>query len=236
MRNSLTFNGYNLMNYGVFISGEGTDNAPVRSVTQEIVAGRDGALLIDNGRYENIEVTYPAYITEDFDNTIMLVRNLLGTVKGYARLEDTYHPDEFYLASFANGIDVTPLGRGNAYGEFNLTFNRKPQRFMKAGEDTVTFGASGTINNPSPCDARPIIRIYGTGTVGVGTTNITFDGSTPYVDLDCELQDAYYNGANKNASITLSPNEFPVLHGGSNGVTLGTGITQVVITPRWWIL
>lgn len=235
-RNTLTFNGRTLLDYGVYISGEGTYNAPVRSVSQEVVAGRNGVLILDNGRYENIEVTYPAYIISNFDTNMMLLRQFLCSVKGYARLEDTYHPDEYYMATFTNGIEVQTSGRYNTEGQFSLTFNRKPQRFLTAGEDSVTFGASGNITNPTLCDAKPIIQIYGTGTVGIGDTNVTFDGSSTYVELDCELQDAYYNGQNKNSAITLSPNEFPVLHSGTNGITLGAGITRVVIFPRYWLL
>ena len=73
-----------------------------------------------------------------------------------------------------------------------------------------------------------------TGTVGVGSVSITFDGSTEYVDLDCDVQDAYYGVSNKNSSIILSPNRFPTLSAGETGITLGTGITKVEITPRWF--
>lgn len=236
MRNFLTFNGKNLCDFSAFVSGEGTYDAPVKSVTREVVAGRNGDLLLDNGRYENIDITYPAYITDNFVHNIRQVRDYLNSVIGYARLEDTYHPDEFYLASFQNGIDVETLGRYNTLGRFDLTFNRKPQRFLKSGEVVNTYIASGRITNPTLFESLPIIKIYGTGTVGIGQINVTFDGSTPFVVLDCELQDAYYNGANKNSAITLSPNRFPTLHTGDNGIVLGTGITRVEITPRWWHL
>lgn len=231
---TLTFNGTDLADFGVHISGEGTYNAPARAVEEQIVPGRNGTLIIDGGRFENITVTYPAYITDDFDANMAALRSFLTSVRGYARLEDTYHPNEFRMANFSNGITVETSGRYNAQGKFDLAFNCKPQRFLVSGETAIELTSADTIENPTEFEAKPIIRIYGTGTVGVGSVNVTFDGSTAYVDLDCEIQDAYYGVSNKNSSITLSPNRFPTLPAGDTGITLGTGITQVDITPRWF--
>jgi hypothetical protein len=92
------------------------------------------------------------------------------------------------------------------------------------------------ITNPTAFEAKPIIRIYGAGTVGIGDVNVTFDGSSEYVDLDCEIQDAYYGLANKNSAVTLNPNRFPVIPASGAEIVLGSGITQVDITPRWFEL
>lgn len=230
--NYLIFNGQNLRTLGVLLSGEGTYNAPKRSVEEQIVPGRDGSLLIDRGRFENIVVTYPAFVPDA--SSLIQLRSFLLSVKGYARLEDSYHPDEYRLASFADGITVDTSGRHNAHGQFDLAFNCKPQRFLISGETTQTFTEDGTLTNPTTFDAKPLVRIYGAGTVGIGDVNVTFDGSTPYVDVDCDIQDAFYGTANKNSSVTLSPNRFPTLGPGTNGVTIGSGITQIEITPRWW--
>lgn len=231
---SLVFNGQDLREFGLYISGEGTYNAPTRAVEEEIVPGRNGTLIIDGGRFENIEVTYPAFIADDFAENIASLRNFLLSTQGYARLSDSYHPDEFRLASFSDGITVKTSGRYNVQGQFDLAFNCKPQRFLTSGETEQSFTEDGSIINPTSMDAKPIIRIIGTGTVGVGDVQITFDGSSAYVDLDCEIQDAFYGVENKNNSITLTPNRFPVLGAGATGITVGDGITEVIITPRWW--
>ena len=39
---------------------------------------------------------------------------------------------------------------------------------------------------------------------------------------------------NRNASVKLLSGGFPVLQEGDNGVTLGSGISRIIITPRWW--
>lgn len=231
---TLTFNGTDLAIYGVHISGEGTFNAPNRAVEEQIVPGRNGTLIIDSGRWENINVTYPAYITDNFAANMANLRSFLNSVRGYARLVDSYHPEEFRLANFSEELTVETSGRYNAQGRFNLSFNCKPQRFLTLGETAITLTAIGSVTNPTRFEAKPVIRIYGEGTVGIGSVDVTFDGSTEYVDLDCELQDAYYGPSNKNSSITLDPNRFPTLPPGNTGIVLGSGITQVDITPRWF--
>jgi phage-related protein len=227
----IIYNGINLQTFGVLVSGEGTYNAPSRAVTEQVVPGRNGTLLIDGGRFDNIEVTYPVFIP-DMSNLDRLRESLLP-VAGYVRLEDSYHPDEFRLASFSDGINVSTSGRYNTEGQFDLSFNCKPQRFLKSGETVTTLTADGEIENPTPYPSKPLIRIYGTGTVGVGDVNITFDGSSEYVDLDCDIMDAFFGATNKNSAVTLTPNRFPTLTG-ITGITVGSGITQVDIQPRWY--
>lgn len=235
MRSYLVFNNTNLLDFGVHISGESTFNAPVRSISYQTVPGRDGSLIIDNGRFENVSVTYPAYIAEHFHTNIRRLRDYLSSVRGYARLEDSYHPDVFYMAAYADGINVKTSGRYSTEGQFDITFTRKPQRFLKDGERTYAFTADGSLYNPTLFDAKPLIRIYGAGTVGVGGVDITFDGATAYVDVDSDLQDAFCGATNCNSHITLNPNKFPLLSPGTNGVTVGNA-SRVEIAPHWYHL
>ena len=236
MIQTLTFNGKNLADFGVIVSGEGTFDAPERSVTEEVVPGRNGTLLIDNGRFENVVVTYPAFIVQDFQRNIEGLRSFLQSIKGYARLEDSYHPDTFCMAMPTGGISVKTSGYMNREGKFDLEFTRKPQRFLRSGESVITLTADQKIYNPTQFDARPLIRITGNGKVTVGSVEITWSGSSSYVDVDCDVQDAYYMGSNMNNYIQLSTNDFPKLDPGATQITLGTGVTRVDITPRWWIL
>ena len=133
MKHSLTFGGVNSADYGIWITGAGTFAAPERDVELVPVPGRNGELIIDNGRWRNIDITYPANIPTDFDAKISAFRAEICRRRGYQRLEDDYHLDEFRLAAFVMGLqpEPTPLNRG---GEFDMVFNCKPQRFLKSGE------------------------------------------------------------------------------------------------------
>ena len=133
----LTFGGINSLDYGIFITGEAVYNAPERSVTSIEIEGRNGDLLIDNGRFLNIEVSYPAGCfaesQQDFKEKIELFRNAIVSQISYQRLTDDYNPDEYRLAVYKSGLDVNVavLHQG---GEFTLTFDCKPQRFLTSGE------------------------------------------------------------------------------------------------------
>lgn len=232
----VTFAGKNLADFGVQVSGIDTYGAPSRVVNAEHVAGRNGSIVIDEGTYNDVEHVYHVAIKRHLAENISGLRNFLLSVRGYARLQDTYTPDEFYQAVFHNAIDLTAEGHGNKWSLFDLTFTRKPQRFLKTGEETITLTASGTVNNFTLMDARPLLRVYGHGTLKINGTTLTIAGTASYTDIDCELQDAYYGAQNLNQYLALSPNAFPVLQSGTNTFTLGTGITRVIITPRWWRL
>ena len=232
----VVFGGKNLRDFGVIISGTRTYGAPARVVSYETVKGRNGDLIIDDGVYENVEVTYTAMIHDDFARNIRDLRNYLLSVKGYARLEDCYNPDTYCLASYANAIEFEAKGFGNSNGEIDITFNRKPQRFLKTGETQLELTATGTIYNPTDFDSFPMIRVYGHGDLTINGTVVSIGGTTPYVDLDCELQNASYGSTNMNNYITLTPYDFPYFVAGNNSLTVGNGITKVIVTPKWWHL
>lgn len=144
----LVFDGVDSRDYGIYITGEAVFNSPERDVEMIEIPGRNGAYALDKGRFSNIEVSYPAGIfgdTEaDFRQGISAFRNALASRKGYKRLEDDYNPDEYRMAVYKSGLEVTPTAL--KAGEFAITFDCKPQRFLKSGETAVTIG--GDVTNP----------------------------------------------------------------------------------------
>lgn len=175
MFKSLTFDGENSLDYGVHINGEGVYNAPERDVEMISIPGRDGDYALDHGRFHNIDVTYPAGIGEmsqtDFADKIGAFRNALASRRGYCRLEDDYHTDEFRMGVYKSGLEASPVMYNRA-GEFDLVFNCKPQRFLKTGEQATEFTQSGTINNPTLFEAKPLLELYGYGTLNVNGSEI----------------------------------------------------------------
>ena len=233
--NKIVFGTVDSSTYGIYISGEGVLNAPERVVTMVEVPGRNGKLTIDEGRFENIQVTYPAFNYETslatFNTKIETFRNAVLSKKGYQRLTDTIHTDEFRLGVYHSGLEVKPI-MYNTGAKFDIVFDCKPQRFLTSGETVVTKTSSGTISNPTNFDAQPLLVVTGTGTLTVNGVQITIS-KTP-TTIDCESMEAYNGNTSRNGDIVLSPNRFPVLSPGSNTITLSAGITKVEITPRWW--
>lgn len=236
MRNWFTFNGKSSKDFGVYISGLNTFGAPERDVDTISISGRNGDLTLDNGRYKNIDISYPAFIFDRFDNNIEGLRNFLLSQKGYQRLEDTYHPDEYRMARYKGGFSAKVIDELYA-GEFDLTFDCYPQRYLKSGEQVITITTDSSIYNEYMQIAKPLIRAYGTGTFTIGDIGVQITTADDYTDIDCELQEAYKDDltTNCNANIVLLNGDFPSLTSGDNEITLD-GITQLEIKPRWWIL
>lgn len=240
IRNSFNYDTINSADYGVYISGDAVFDAPVAGYEMIPIPGRSGDLAIYSGRYENIEVTYPAFIYKDFKTNIRTLRSALMSRHGYQRISDTYHPDEFRLGVYQGGLEVSPA-MYNTTGEFDITFNCKPQRFLTSGETAITFSRSGgTITNPTEFDAKPMITSFGPGTIGIGDQSIVVGGSySGRIYIDTDIMDAWtLSGTTKvpyNHNITYSGNKPPVLPPGESGITV-SGTSEVKITPRWYTL
>lgn len=235
MRQFLTYAGRSTKEFGIFISGEGTFSSPERNTSSQEVPGRNGALLFDMGNYKNMPVKYPAFIINGLPSRIRDFLNFAGAQIGYQRLEDTYHPYEFRMAKFKTNPSIDTAGYMNRSGKFTLEFDCKPQRFLKSGEEVITLTANGVIYNRTLQKAKPFLRVYGTsGSIGIGSETITISSINSYVDIDCEIMDAYKGAVNCNGNVSFTDDI--VLSPGDNNISKSGGITRIEITPRWFII
>lgn len=188
---ALEFDGVSSRTYGVYITGEAVYNAPERDVEMITIPGRSGSFALDNGRFENITVTYPAGIfaeTEaDFRDAISEFRNFLCSRKGYVRLQDEYNPNEYRMAVYKSGLEVEPAML--KAGEFEITFDCKPQRWLTSGETAVTIASSGdTITNPTLFESGPLLEVEGYGDIEFNGFEITISAGDaqiiPIADSD----------------------------------------------------
>ena len=257
MRNTLQFGTVQSEDYGVYISGMGVYDAPSREYKAVSVPGRNGDLIISGDKYKNTKVTYPAFICSDFKKNIAAFRNALLTVNGYARLFDTYHQEEFRVAYYEDAVKVDARKQHDA-GEFDITFNCKPQRYLYEGEEFVSLDSGDAMYNPTLCDAKPCIVVEGYGTLTVGSNVIEINQHIfPYIAIDSEIMDCYaasdlpldnsavvgtevlrsgnYEG-NANMIVSFTAGDFPILPAGNTGLEYDNTITGVWIAPRWWQL
>lgn len=226
------YDGVMSSHFGIYISGSGTYNAPERDVETISIPGRNGDLIIDNNRYKNVHVTYPAFIRQKFKTNADAARRWLSKGYEYKRLEDSYHPEYFRMARFTGPLDFD-MRFLNKSGECSITFDCKPQRFLKAGEFVMQADEDIKLYNPTDEEALPLIRVYGSGdgVLAVGNNTMSISGLVDYMDIDSDTQNAYRGITNCNANISK---EFPVLLKGSTGISFSGGITKIEIKPRWW--
>ena len=172
---TFTFDGESSANYGVYLTGEGVFNAPVRAVEMIEIPGRNGNFALDQGRFENITVTYQAGMYDvnesNFADKVSAVRNWLCSKVGYCRLEDEYNPNEYRMAVYSNGLEVSHDML--IAGEFEITFECKPQRWLTSGETAVSVTSGNTLTNPTLFDASPQLQVWGYGDITLGSNQIT---------------------------------------------------------------
>lgn len=233
MNEKLLFDNINSADYGVFISGENVYNAPERDVELVVVPGRNGTLAMDGKRYENIEVSIPAF-ADRMERFEELRAEMLSRI-GYKRLETDYHPDEFRMGVFKTGISAAPW-LYNHVAEFKLVFNCKPQRFLKSGEEEVSVGA--TIDNPTLYTAQPVLKFTGIGSLEIGDYTLETRENESYI-LDCETMEAWSESGgskiNQNRNIVFGDDKYMAIEPGEQAVTID-GLTNVTMIPRWWTL
>ena len=196
--NYLTFDGVDSSDFGVFISGAGAFNAPARRGETVTIPGRNGSLFMDEGAFENIEVSYPAFIGTGYENifrtALASLRSELASKSNYKRLTDTYHPDEFRLGIYRSGLEVDPKVYNRA-GGFTIKFDCKPQRFLVSGEDSHVYTGNGTITNPTLFASSPIIKVTGNGSVAIGDYLFAVRDNNSTIIIDTEIMDSYVPAA-----------------------------------------
>ena len=167
--NHFTFGNINTNDYDVVVEGYGNYTAPKRAVEMVSVPGRNGAVIIDQGYYENGEATFKCVIKartqHEFQRKVSAFRNAITSQLGYQRLTEGYQADEYRMASYSGGLDDEPEFIGRA-GKFEVNFTCKPQRYLLPGESSIAVSSGDTLYNPTPYDASPLLAVEGYGTIG----------------------------------------------------------------------
>lgn len=235
MKAAFVFNGRSSLDFSIVIEGSDTFNNPERDVETVSVDGRNGDLIIDHGRWKNVDLSYHAYIKEDFDLNFSNFRNFMLQDSNYHVLKDNFHPDEFRMARFKDKLDpdVTMLRAG----VFSIKFNCKPQRFLLSGESEYTLSAGTYIlRNPTINTSKPVITVTsGTGKIQVNNTIIQLKANNGQTIIDSDTEDCYEGSTNRNSDLILETDEYPSLKAGNNSIVIPSGMT-VGIKPRWFKL
>lgn len=237
MRGYFNFNGRASTSFGVEIESYPDSTAAERIVEKITVPGRNGELIRDTGAYRNVARTYSVYIHAAPSNLPTAVRAVAGWLmgsSGYRRLEDNYDPDIYRMAAFSGPVEMSSFY--DTHGRGRLSFDCKPQKYLKSGERAISLSTSGTVLYNPGFASLPLITVYGSGagTLWVEDCAVQIKALDGSLTLDCETQDAYRGTTNQNANI-YAPN-FPSLSPGDSVIGWDGGITGIDIAPRWWML
>lgn len=232
MMDIITFNGKSFRDFNTYWDGAELFSSPSKDVTFFSVPGRNGDLSISNNRYNNIERNINCFIRDHFIGNYNNLINFLMAQDGYKRFETSKEPDVYQMAQFISQIEPA-TGAFLKYGTFTLTFNFKPQKWLKSGENAIEIDSSISLVNPTSQDALPMIEVVGTGSITINSSVLTLANNTSTTIIDCETQDCYEGTINRNSDLTITGG-FPVLTK-ENEISV-SGFTSVKLYPRWWRL
>lgn len=255
---NLVFDGISTEDLGLVIQAPPTYTFPAKDLSTSHVPGRNGDIILDNYCYKNVDRTYSIASvfrpgTNFISNSERIIKWLTSST-GYCRLEDSYDPFVYRMASFSASGSLS-----NYYNQatsISITFNCKPQRFLKIGEKKTCYsGSEITIANPTSETALPLITISGmpqtsddnillmtvsntdSGKVSSSITITKLPEDENAITLDSEEQVVYYedqNGSKKdrNAYLNFNGTDFPKFPDGTNKISIAKYIkSSKVIEP-----
>ena len=231
------FNGTNSLAEQLIIQSKNTFAGAARDLSFTSVPGRSGDLIIDNKRYKNVTIKYKVAALEgvhDIREIAHRVKGWLSSEAGYFELTDSYDPDYFRLAAYADAYnleqDLPCLGYST------IQFNCKPFKYRLDGKRPVLLGAAAHLQNPEFFTAKPYIKITGSGniTLSINSNSYVFKNVSEYIEVDSEIMDAFKGSVNENAKM-FTPT-FPELVRGDNYISWTGTVTSVEIVPRWCCL
>lgn len=234
----VVYNGVSTEELGILVENPPDYEVAERDYEIISIPGKHGDVVIDRGGYKNVERSYNLAFGENGGNFAVFASRVSGWLQsgyGYKRLEDSYEPDYYMMARVSGSNSITNIEQ--QAGRLKVTFDRKPQRFLKIGDHPIEFTKAGSVYNPTIYPSEPIIKVYGSGTgrIFIGNYDITISNLVDGVTIDSEIQEVYsgYNNFNKNVNFL---NSFPKLQPKVTDISFSGGVTKLIITPRWWVI
>lgn len=221
------FNGVPSTDYDIVVEHYPDYEMAAREYSTIKIPGRNGDLIVDTGSWGNVERTYDiasARYEGNFREAAANITKWLNGVLGYARLEDTYDPDVYRLAYFNGGITIENIL--NWAGRVTVTFNCKPQRFFKTGDEPFTITPStepSTLTKALDSDGNYVVEF--SGGLKTATSLIT------YASKDLNPGSVYWAcDPNLESTSTISMTGCTI-HNGSSPSYFGYVNTQTMTFP-----
>ena len=236
------YKGISAKKMGLRVLNDITFDAPKRSTILIDVPGRNGNLVMDNGRYEDVVRSIPCRLEapkkRDVEKLISKIHNWLGQEVGYHEFLWHKDPDHIYLAMVENG--AMSSRRLSQLAQTLIDFSIYPIKYIKSSMIEREVDNGTIIVNDAEMKANPIIRI-----VGVGLIRLTIGENNITINIPTETEGCIINSENRTITsldkqIPLFRNTtgtFPVLDLGNNTLIWeSANEVQVFVTPRLGVL
>lgn len=233
----IVYGGESSTDYGIVVSEAPAFDKAKKKVQTFNVPGRNGAVIFNEGSYEDTTRNYKVWVAKDREESLPEIVDAMSSwlysKSGYVRLEDSFEPDVFRLAYYVGGQEVT--NRMLQFGETTLPFICRAERFFKDAEQEQTVSNGDKIYNPTRFESKPLIHIEGSGSVSISIQGVTMTATiSDYINIDSDTMNAYrLPSENKNNTISGT---FPTIKSGTNTIATTGTVTKVTIVPRYFTI
>lgn len=230
----IEFNGKKSDSFGLLLERERSIKSTSNDVDLIEVDGRDGVLLKDNGRLKAIEQDFPFSLVGDVTVDQQKISEWLH-VKGWHDLVLSWDNDYIYRASVVNLFEIDEILK--QFGRLKINFLIHPIKYLKTGKQEVSLVNGGTLQNPGNVQAKPILKIKGTGN-GVLTIN-GFETGLENVQgelvIDMERHLVYKDVLSAWDNIVRKErHRMPLFDVGQNKISW-TGNFTITAVPNWGV-
>jgi len=228
---TFTFKGTDSATYGVYLTEHPTIVAAEKRVEFIEVPGRDGALSIYDGAFNDVETELMGYM-----QTTTYRDDILGWLTGSGDLVLSTDTTRAYKARVTGQVEIERVSRGLDAWLLRIPVRLQPFRYHYPAPVGLVKTTSGqSIINPGTYKSRPRIAIAGSGDIDlwIGTQLVELAGVDAGFVIDSEAMDCYAaDGVTlDNGKATLD--DYPTLAPGANLISWTGAVTSVTITPRW---
>ena len=228
---TFTFKGTDSATYGVYLTEHPTIVAAEKRVEFIEVPGRDGALSIYDGAFNDVETELMGYM-----QTTTYRDDILGWLTGSGDLVLSTDTTRAYKARVTGQVEIERASRGLAARYLRVPLRMEPFRYHAPAVAALAVAASGnTITNPGTYASRPRIKITASGdfTLTANGQLMEFAGVTGGIIVDSEYMDCFNLNGITLANSFATLDEFPTLKPGINAISWTGTITAVEVLPRW---
>ena len=221
-RSFFVFNDINSIDMGIIVNKLPPISKAERNFEEIEVPGRNGKLFIDNKCYKSFTYQIECTLLPGVD-----IRKISTWLNGLGKLTTSREKDKYYDVIIRNQIDFVQVYR--IFNEFVIEFEVQPiSHSLETKEITLTKESDFYIEQ-STYEIKPYVRLYGNGniTLTINNRNVILSNIDNYIELDCELEEAYKDNENCNSKIECD--EFPEFSVGKNHVSWVGTVSKVII-------